>query len=89
LKISEKDKKIIIEQIKNDKSFKGIKDNKADISRITDGYFGKKIFQNYEDETQFVREYFEPSGKQNYAPTYRKIEINKADNKLIFEDIDD
>ena len=89
LKISQRDKDLIIEQIKNDKSFKGIKDDKADISRIADRYFGEKIIQNYEDETQFVREYFKPSGKKNYSPTYRKIEINKADNKLIFEDIDD
>jgi hypothetical protein len=55
----------------------------------TNKYFGSKIIQNYESENQFVRECFEPSGKKNYAPTYRKIEINKQDNKLIFEDIEE
>ena len=53
-----------------------------------DKYTGKKITQNYEDSTRFVREYFEPNG-QGYAPTYRRIEIDKTENKLIFEDIDE
>ncbi len=89
LTISEHDKQLIIEQIKKSENFKGLKDNKSDIMHSTDRYFGHKQIQNYEDENQFVREYFEPSGKKNYAPTYRKIEINKTDNKLIFEDIDE
>jgi hypothetical protein len=89
LAISEHDKNLIIEQIKKSNNFKGIKDHKIHIMHSTNKYFGSKIIQNYESENQFVRECFEPSGKKNYAPTYRKIEINKQDNKLIFEDIEE
>ena len=88
LTISQKDKKLIIEQIKKSNNFKNINENKADIFRSNNRYFGKKIIQNYEDEVQFVREYFKPSGKQNYAPTYRRIKVDKKDNRLTFEDID-
>jgi hypothetical protein len=35
-----------------------------------------------------VRELFEPQGG-GYAPTFRKIKIDKENNILVFEDIDE
>lgn len=52
-------------------------------------YFGPKVTQNYETENAYVREYFEPSGREGYAPTFRRISISKTKNELIFEDIDE
>lgn len=37
----------------------------------------------------FVREYFEPSGSEGWAPTFRRISISKTQNTLTFEDIDE
>jgi hypothetical protein len=89
LDISEQDKKRIIEHIRKSENFKHANENVTDITNLTDRYFGKKLTQNYESQGYFVREYFEPSGKQNYAPTYRKIQIDKTESKLTFEDIDE
>jgi hypothetical protein len=50
-------------------------------------YYGSKITQNYEIEDTFNRAYFEPNGKQEYAPIFRRISISKVDKGLIFEDI--
>lgn len=88
LRISLKDKNVIIGQIKSSLNFKGLNETPEDILQIEDRYNGKKITQNYEDSVQFVREYFEPNG-EGYAPTYRKIEIKKKENVLTFEDIDE
>ena len=88
LRISPKDKKLIIGQIKNSENFKGLNDKIEDLLHTSHKYEGKKITQNYEDSLQFIREYFKPNG-QRYAPTYRKIQIDKKDNKLTFEDIDE
>ena len=90
LRVSEKDKKAIINQIKSSSNFAVHRELEstryADNSK--DYYTGPKRVKNYETETQFVRELFEPKG-EGYAPTYRKIEIDKTENKLIFEDIDE
>lgn len=91
LKISERDKQNAITKIKNADNFIA---NNASIESLLyqtepDRYFGKKIIQNYETENSFVREYFEPSGRQGYAPTFRRISISKSKNELIFEDIDE
>ena len=89
LKITDKDKKLIISQIKNSLNFKGLKDKKEDLLNSNeDRYLGKKLEQNYEDEFRFVREYYRPNGK-GMAPTYRKIEIDKKESILTFEDIDE
>lgn len=52
-------------------------------------YFGPKVTQNYETENTYVREYFQPSGQEGYAPTFRRISISKTNNELTFEDIDE
>lgn len=89
LKISERDKQKAIEQIKNSTDFKKLGEPTVDfLSTNTDMYNGQKQIQNYETEYGYVREYFKPNGK-GYAPTYRRISIDKKENKLTFEDIDD
>ena len=89
--ISEKDKHNAIETIKNSAEF--IEMGKPIISllpkNLDNRYFGIKQVQNYETENSFVREYFQPSGKKGYAPTFRRIIIYKEENKLIFEDINE
>ena len=86
--ISEKDKHNAIEEIKNSAEFiemgEPIKNLLYENSR--NRYFGMKQIQNYETENTFVREYFKPSGKEGYAPTFRRIIIYKYENRLIFEE---
>jgi len=91
LKISERDKQKAILKIKSSDNFNT---DKASIDAFLyqsapDRYFGKKVKQNYETEISFVREYFEPSGLEGYAPTFRRISIDKNKNELKFEDIDE
>lgn len=89
LKISKRDKQNAILKIKNTENFKT--DNSSIESLLyqsQDRYFGPKIIQNYETENAYIREYFQPSGKQGYAPTFRRITISKLENELTFEDID-
>ena len=88
LKISEKDKVKIINEIKNSKNFNLDKETEIYFDNRKDYYEGPKKIKNYESEKQFVREIFEPNGK-GYAPTWRKIEIDKKESLLIFEDIDE
>ena len=91
LEISERDKQKIISIINSSENFKT--DN-ASIENLMfqsapDRYFGKKVIQNYETENSYVREYFEPSGQEGYAPTFRRLSISKTNNELTFEDIDE
>jgi len=91
IKISERDKQNAITKIKSSDDFKAgnVSVETLMYQPTTDRYFGKKVVQNYETENSFVREYFEPSGREGYAPTFRRISINKTDNELKFEDIDE
>lgn len=88
LKISKKDKTRIIDEIKKSKNYNIDKETETYFDNRKDYYEGLKRIKNYETEKQFVRELFEPNGK-GYAPTWRKIEIDKKENLLIFEDIDE
>lgn len=94
LEISKSDKEQAIKEIRNAKDFQA-NGNMVDIHiplylRLTQGgkYFGPKVIQNYETAYSYVREYFQPYEKPNYAPTFRRISISKTENKLTFEDID-
>lgn len=91
LKISNRDKQDAISKIKSSDNYKT--DNSSIETMLyqqaPDRYFGKKIIQNYETENTYVREYFEPSGRKGYAPTFRRISISKTNNELTFEDIDE
>lgn len=88
LKISEKDKARIINEIKTSKNFNLYKQTESYFDNREDYYKGPKRIKNYETENQFIRELFEPQG-EGYAPTWRKIKIDKKENLLIFEDIDE
>ena len=88
LEISENDKTNAINEIKASKNFKlsGTKVIDYLYSAEVDRYEGEKQIQNYETEYSFIREYFKPNGN-GYAPTFRRIVIDKKQNKLKFQDI--
>ena len=88
LKISEKDKVRIISEIKKSKNFIYDKETESYFDNREDYYNGPKRIKNYETENKFIRELFEPNGK-GYAPTWRKIKIDKKENQLTFEEIDE
>ncbi|MDO8316912.1 MAG: hypothetical protein Q7T12_05250 [Flavobacterium sp.] len=88
LKITVDDKTRIINEIKNSKNFNLDPEIENYFENREDYYIGTKRIKNYETENQFVRELFEPQGK-GYAPTWRKIEVDKDKNILTFEDIDE
>jgi hypothetical protein len=90
LKISRRDRQQAITIIKNSKIFKADKRSIDSLLYLRqDRYFGPKIIQDYETEDSYVREYFQPSERQGYAPTFRRLSISKTENKLKFEDIDE
>jgi hypothetical protein len=88
MKISQKDKTRLINEIKNSKNFNLDKETESYFDNREDYYKGPKRIKNYETENLFIRELFEPQGK-GYAPIWQKTEIVKSENKLIFEDIDE
>lgn len=90
LSISENDKQQIVNLIVKDPSFKKSADSIIDfrIDSAINRYESPRVIQNYEDESSYVRELFEPNGK-GYAPTLRRIRISKTINTLTYEDIDD
>lgn len=88
LKISVKDKQNAIAKIKGAKNFK-LHQKESLLYLSQDRYFGPKVIQNYEAESSYVTEFFQPSGEKGYAPTFRRISISKTEDRLIFEDIDE
>ena len=89
LHISENDKNSIGTTIRHSVNFQNIVIPSPLITIAPDRHFGKRLTQNYETQSEFVRELFEPSGKKGYAPTYQIVKINKSSNRLVFEDIDE
>lgn len=88
--ISERDKQKAILKIKNADNFKTDNSSIDETLYLSDKrYFGPKVTQNYETEKAYVQEYFQPSGQEGYAPTFRRILISKTKNELTFEDIDE
>jgi len=88
LNITSKDRERIIGEIKGSSNFNKEKVVEQYSDNRIDDHTGPKRIKNYETEDQYIREFFEPQG-EGYAPTWRKIRIEKKDNKLIFEDIDE
>ena len=87
LKISAEDKARLIHDIVSAKDFNPkIQESSMRYSGEENYYNGPKSIKYYETETQYVKELFEPQG-EGYAPIYRKIELDKQNNLLIFEDI--
>ena len=90
LKILQRDKRNAVLKIKRARNYKTINTNVDKALYLSaQRYFGPKITHNYETQTAYVREYFQPSGQQGYAPTFRRISISKANMQLTFEDIDE
>ena len=90
LKISEHDRQNAISKIKSADNFKTENGSILNLPYQQEyRYFGPKVIQNYETKNSYVREYFQPSGGQGKAPTFRRISISKTDNELTFEDIDE
>ena len=88
LEISERDKQHAILNIKSSANFKKDYNSIDQMPYLSDQrYFGPKVTRNYETVNAFVREYFQPSGQEGYAPTFRRISISKTKNELIFEDM--
>lgn len=87
LKITSQDKNKIINEIKKSENYNTDLKMEKYFENPEDYYNGPKRILNYETKNQFVRELFQPNG-DNYAPTWRKIEIDKYGDLLIFEDID-
>lgn len=88
LGVSATDKARIISEIRSSKNFHFDKETDTYSDNREDYYNGPKRIKNYETETQFIRELFEPQGN-GYAPTWRKIKIEKQSDKITFEDIDE
>jgi len=87
LQISEKDKFKIIEGIKQAHNFIPFVDSAAtDFYPTEDRYEEKRTEYNYETEYQYIREYFQGNG-QSYAPTHRKIKVQKKTNEIVFEEM--
>ena len=90
LGISNRDKQRLIAKIKSAHDFKrNTNENESLLYSCQNRYLGPKVVQNFETEDSYVREYFQPSGKSGYAPTFRRISVSKIENKLTFEDIDE
>ena len=89
LKISEHDKQQAIQKIKRSRDYHKSQDVIDNLPYKYDRYYGPKIYWNYENSFSYVREYYQPSGHKGYAPTFRRISINKSNNELTFEDIDE
>jgi len=84
LEISERDKQLIIDQIKSAAKFKELNAATGDTNKyLMNNAVKKEAPQNYEEEFQFVREYIEPS-KQRYPPIRRIVKIDKKNNRLLF-----
>ena len=88
LNITSKDRQRIIGEIKSSSNFNKEKVVEYYSENRIDYYTESKRIKNYETKDQYIRELFEPRGN-GYAPIWRKIRIEKKDNKLIFEDIDE
>lgn len=90
LKLSERDRQNAIVKIKSADNFKASNHSIDQTLYLSNKrYFGPRVTQNYETENAYVSEYFQPSGQEGYAPTFRRISISKTKNELTFEDIDE
>lgn len=88
LEISEYDKEQLIEEIQLAKGFRPLQQSQESlIYQNLERNHGKRQDLNYETEFYYIREYFQPSGEDGVAPTFRRISVSKTENKLVFEDI--
>lgn len=92
LTISETDKSRITNKITNAKNYQHIVDEPIDIRvdkpRYANSNNGQEFTANYQTEREYIYEYYKPN-ERGYTPTYHRISILKAENKLIYENISD
>ncbi|MEG0187899.1 hypothetical protein [Algoriella sp.] len=88
LEISNNDRNRLINEIKTSKNYMPDSIFSTDKIVYPDRYKGKKIVWNYEDESWYIRHYYQPNG-EGYAPTDRSISISKTSNELRFEDVNE
>ncbi|MEG0529448.1 MAG: hypothetical protein RR578_03850 [Bacilli bacterium] len=85
---SNNDRNRLINEIKTSKNYMPDSIFSTDKIVYPDRYKGKKIVWNYEDESWYIRHYYQPNG-EGYAPTDRSISISKTSNELRFEDVNE
>ena len=88
LEISNNDRNRLINEIKTSKNYMPDSIFSTDKIVYPDRYKGKKIVWNYEDESWYIRHYYQTNG-EGYAPTDRSISISKTSNELRFEDVNE
>ena len=92
LTISETDKSRITKKIINAENYQHLVDKQIDIRvdkpRYSDNGNDQKFTANYQTESEYIYEYYKPN-ERGYTPTYHRISISKAENKLIYENISD
>ncbi len=87
LRLSDKDKKRIIEEFRNSGNYTNLSDSTA-IKGQPYPYFTKKLrTQYFETDKYLMQKFHEPIA--GYAPNFRIVTIEKSSRKLFFEDIDD
>jgi len=88
LKIADSDKQNLISEIQKSNNFR--KSNEPSLMDYENKNYkvGDKIIDNIETENHFIRVVF-IENEEGFADTYRIIKINKANNRLQFEDIDE
>ncbi len=92
LTISESDKSRITNKITNAENYQNYVDKPIDIRvdkpRYADSSNDQIFTANYQTEREYIYEYYKPNEK-GYTPTYHRISILKAENKLVYENISD
>lgn len=92
LTISESDKSKITNKITNAENDQHLEDEPIDIRvdkpRYAESNNNQEFTANYQTESEYIYEYYKPNEK-GYKPTYHRISILKAENKLIYENISD
>lgn len=92
LTISETDKSRIKNKITKAENYQHLEDETTDIRidkpRYVNSNDSQEFTANYETEREYIYEYYKPN-QRGHAPTYNRISIMKAENKLIYENISD
>jgi hypothetical protein len=92
LTISANDKERLKNEITTAINFQQNVDEQFDLRlnkpRYADKEQGQEFTANYQTERKYIYEYYKPNEK-GYKPTFNRISISKAENKLIYENISD
>ena len=86
LEISENDKNKIIEKIKSVEGFISVDEEKLDLYSNLLDLKASKIIQYSEDTEMFLKEFFRPN-HEGRPSSYFRIELEKSENTLVYEEI--